>query len=204
MFWIHGGALVVGESDDYDPVKLVTDNNVIVVTTNYRLGYLGFLAEAGLDAEGHLAGNYGILDQQFAMSWVRTNISAFGGDPARVTMFGQSAGGLSTLSNLVSPTAYGLFSRAIVQSGAYVTGLQLPTLAQGEVNGATIAQDLGCAVSDTACLRAASVDDLVTLAGAAGLSLTPFVDGTTLPLSPGAALQSGHFKPRARHERLHA
>ncbi len=193
MFWIHGGALVVGESDDYDPVKLVTDNNVIVVTTNYRLGYLGFLAEAGLDAEGHLAGNYGIQDQQFALNWVRTNIAGFGGDPARVTIFGQSAGGLSTLSNLVSPTAYGLFSRAIIQSGAYVTGLQLPTLAQGEANGATIAQDLGCDVADTACLRAASVASLVALSGTAGLSLTPFVDGTTLPLSPGAALQGGHF-----------
>ncbi len=193
MFWIHGGALLVGESDDYDPVGLVTNNDVIVVTTNYRLGYLGFLATSGLDAEGHLLGNYGLQDQQFALDYVRTNIAAFGGDPSRVTMFGQSAGGLSTLSNLVSPTASGLFSRAIIESGAYVTGLQFPSVSQAETTGAAIAQALGCSPTDTACLRAASVSSIVTLDGAAGLSLTPIVDGTTLPLSPGPALQTGKF-----------
>ena len=132
MVWIHGGALVVGESEGYDPVKLVTNGDVIVVTINYRLGYLGFLAEAGLDAEGHVAANYGLLDQQFALDWVRRNVAGFGGDPSKVTVFGKSAGGLSVLSNLVSPTAHGLFNRAIVESGAYA--LKLPSLATAETS----------------------------------------------------------------------
>ena len=191
MLWIHGGALVVGESDSYDPVRLVTKGNVIVVTINYRLGYFGFLATTGLDAEGHLAGNYGLLDQQFAMDWVRRNIAGFGGDPTQVTIFGQSAGGLSVLSNLVSPTAYGLFSQAIVQSGAYA--LSLPTLAQSESTGATVASGLGCAPTDTACLRAASTAAVLQTETNAGLSVTTIVDGTTLPLSINTALKTGQF-----------
>ena len=191
MFWIHGGALVEGESNDYDAVKLVDPGQVIVVTINYRLGYLGFLAEAGLDAEGHLAGNYGLLDQQFALDWVRRNIAGFGGDPNQVTMAGESAGGLSVLSNLVSPTAYGLFSGAIVESGGYA--LNLPTLAQSEATGAAMAQALGCAVADTACLRAASVQNVLASQASAGLSVTTIVDGTTLPLSINTALSTGKF-----------
>src|SRR5207247_4907546 len=120
MVWIHGGALFLGESDDYDPTKLVRDGDVIVVTINYRLGFLGFLAHPALSAESpdHASGNYGLMDQQFALQWVQRNIIAFGGDPNKVTIFGQSAGGLSVLSHLASPRAAGLFHRAIVQSGA--------------------------------------------------------------------------------------
>ncbi len=190
MVWIHGGALVVGESDGYDPVQLVQDG-VIVVTINYRLGYFGFLAASGLDAEGHVAANYGLQDQQFALDWVRRNIAGFGGDPTRVTIFGESAGGLSVLSNLASPTAYGLFSTAIVESGAYA--LDLPTLSQAETVGAAVAGGLGCAAADTACLRSASVQQVLAQEATAGLSVTTIVDGTTLPLSINAALQSGRF-----------
>lgn len=191
MFWIHGGALVVGESDDYDPVRLVTGGNVIVVTINYRLGYFGFLAETGLDAEGHVAGNYGLLDQQFALDWVRRNIARFGGDPSRITIAGESAGGLSVLSNLVSPSAYGLFDRAIIESGGYA--LSLPTLAQAEGVGAVIAGGLGCQPADTACLRAASADQILAQEASAGLSVTTIVDGTTLPQSINTALAAGQF-----------
>ena len=191
MLWIHGGALVVGESDSYDPVRLVTKGDVIVVTINYRLGYFGFLATSGLDAEGHLAGNYGLLDQQFAMDWVRRNIAGFGGDPTQVTIFGESAGGLSVLSNLVSPTAYGLFNQAIVESGAYA--LDLPTLAQSESTGAAVASGVGCAPGDPACLRAASTTAVLQTEANAGLSVTTIVDGTTLPASINAALKAGHF-----------
>ena len=191
MVWIHGGALLVGESEDYDPVRLVTKGGVIVVTINYRLGYFGFLATAGLDAEGHTAANYGLQDQQFAMDWVRRNIAGFGGDPANVTIFGESAGGLSVLSNLASPTAHGLFGRAIVESGAYA--LNLPTLSQAETAGAAVASALNCAPSDTACLRAASVASVLQTEATAGLSVTTIVDGTTLPLSLNTALKSGHF-----------
>ena len=191
MVWIHGGALVVGESDSYDPVRLVTKGDVIVVTINYRLGYFGFLATSGLDAEGHLAGNYGLLDQQFAMDWVRRNIAGFGGDPANVTIFGESAGGLSVLSNLVSPTAYGLFNAAIVESGAYA--LSLPSLAQAESTGASVASGLGCAPTDTACLRAANTQAVLATEASAGLSITTIVDGTTLPASINTALKAGQF-----------
>ncbi len=191
MVWIHGGALVVGESEGYDPVKLVTNGDVIVVTINYRLGYLGFLAEAGLDAEGHVAANYGLLDQQFALDWVRRNVAGFGGDPSKVTIFGESAGGLSVLSNLVSPTAHGLFNRAIVESGAYA--LKLPSLATAETSGNAVAASAGCNASDTSCLRQLSVEQLLTLAAAPGVSVTTIVDGTTLPLSIDVALRTGSF-----------
>ena len=191
MVWIHGGALVVGESDAYDPARLVNDGNIIFVSINYRLGYLGYLATAGLDAEGHLAANYGLQDQQFALDWVQRNIAGFGGDPKRVTVSGESAGGLSTLSNLVSPTAYGLFSRAIVESGAYA--LTLPTLAQAEASGAAIASGAGCQPTDTTCLRALTVPQVLTAEASAGLSVTTIVDGTTLPLSINTALKSGRF-----------
>jgi para-nitrobenzyl esterase len=102
MVWIHGGALTVGESDDYIPTKLVHRGRVIVVTINYRLGALGFLAHPALSTESphHISGNYGILDQQFALKWVKRNISAFGGDPQTVTLFGESGGGLSIFSQL--------------------------------------------------------------------------------------------------------
>ena len=191
MVWIHGGALVVGESEDYNPVKLVNDGNTIVVTINYRLGYLGYLATAGLDAEGHVAANYGLQDQQFALDWVRRNIAGFGGDPSNVTVFGESAGGLSTLSNLASPTAHGLFNKAIVESGAYA--LNLPSLAAAEVSGATVAAALGCVATDTACLRGASLSSILAQESSPTLSITTIVDGTTLPQSIDAAFSSGNF-----------
>jgi para-nitrobenzyl esterase len=191
MVWIHGGALVVGESDDYDPAPLIAQNNVVVVTINYRLGYLGYLAVAGLDAEGHTAANYGLMDQQFALDWVNRNIAGFGGDPGNVTVFGESAGGLSTLSNVISPTAHGLFNKAIVESGAY--SIQLPTLAQAETAGDALATALGCSDTDTACLRGVPVANILAQQSSPTLSLTTIVDGTTLPLSINAAFSSGHF-----------
>jgi para-nitrobenzyl esterase len=191
MFWIHGGALVVGESDDYDPAPLLAANNVIVVTINYRLGYLGYLAESGLDAEGHEDANYGLMDQQAALSWVRNNIAGFGGDPNNITVFGESAGGLSTLSNLVSPTAHGLFTQAIVESGSYA--VQLPSLSTAETAGNAVATALGCTPTDTACLRALPVSSILNQQTSPTLSLTTIVDGTLLPLSINTALQSGHF-----------
>jgi len=120
MFWIHGGGLVVGESDGYDPSPLVAQG-VVVVTINYRLGELGFLAHPALAAESPTgaSGNYGLMDQQAALRWVQRNIRAFGGDPDNVTIFGQSAGALSVHSQLASPLAAGLFHKAIVESGAY-------------------------------------------------------------------------------------
>ncbi len=191
MVWIHGGALVLGESDDYDPKPLLATQHVIVVTLNYRLGYLGYLAETGLDAEPHLKANYGLMDQQAALAWVHRNIAAFGGNPANVTLFGESAGGLSTLSNLISPAAADMFSQALVESGSYA--VQLPSLAQSEASGDEIAAALGCVPTDTACLRAAPVSAILGQETNSSLTLTTIVDGTLLPQSINTALQSGSF-----------
>jgi para-nitrobenzyl esterase len=193
MVWIHGGSLLVGESDDYNPIKLV-QRGVIVVTINYRLGALGFLAHPALTGESpdQISGNYGIGDQQAALKWVRRNIRAFGGNPENVTIFGESAGGLSTLVHLVSPTAGGLFHRAIVESGAY--DLTQPTLAQGEATGINFANTVGCNQPNSAdvltCLRGLPVS---TIRAHQNPTPAPKVDGKVLTQSVGAALGSGQF-----------
>ena len=190
MFWIHGGSLDVGESDDYLPPALVS-HGVIVVTTNYRLGLLGFLVHPALAFEADGAGpfvNYGIRDQQAALKWVRNNIQAFGGNPYNVTVFGESAGGLSTLVQIVSPLAKDLINKAIVESGAY--GLAIGSLAENEAAGTAIATALGCSDQSAACLRALPVSTL--LAHDAGIYY-PTVDGKVLPMSIGPALASGQF-----------
>jgi para-nitrobenzyl esterase len=198
MVWIHGGALVTGESNEYDAAKLV-QRGVVVVTVNYRLGALGFLAHPALTGESsdRISGNYGIQDQQAALRWVRRNIRAFGGDPDKVTLFGESAGGLSTIVNLVSPTAHGLFHRAIVESGAYMQAQ--PTLAQTEAAGAKFASAVGCnqpkPADVLACLRGLSVSTILANQALtfAGLGPAPSVDGKVLTQSVGAALGSGQF-----------
>ncbi len=200
MVWIHGGALVVGESNEYNASKLVA-RGVIVVTINYRLGALGFLAHPALTAESadHISGNYGIEDQQEALRWVRRNIRAFGGNPEKVTVFGESAGGLSTFTNLVSPTAGGLFHRAIVESGAYMQ--TFPTLAQAETGGTSFANAVGCNQSTpaavAACLRALPVATILAnqalIFPPGTLGPSPNVDGKVLKQSIGPALASGQF-----------
>jgi para-nitrobenzyl esterase len=193
MVWIHGGALAVGESDEFDATKLV-QRGVVVVTINYRIGALGFLAHPALSGESpeHASGNYGIEDQQAALKWVRRNISAFGGNPEKVTVFGESAGGLSTFVNLVSPTARGLFQRAIVESGAYMQ--TQPTLAQAEAAGTNFANAVRCnqpkPADVLACLRALPVS---TILGVASFSPAPTVDGKVLTQSIAPALASGQF-----------
>lgn len=193
MFWIHGGGLTVGESDDYDPTRLV-NQGVVVVTINYRLGFLGFLAHPALTAESpdHASGDYGLMDQQRALRWVKQNIAKFGGDPGNVTIFGQSAGGLSVHAQLASPLAAGLFSRAIAQSGAYA--LTLPSLASAESRGATFAENnLGCGSQTAACLRALPVDNLLAAQPTTEGSVLPNVDGKVLTQSIKPAFESGQF-----------
>src|SRR5947208_6294913 len=189
MVWIHGGVFTVGESDDYIPTKLVEQGDVIVVTINYRLGALGFLAHPALTAESpdHVSGNYGIMDQQFALRWVRRNIAAFGGNRHNVTIFGESAGGLSVLSNLTSPTAAGLFHQAIVESGAYM--LALPTLADAESQSTAFANSVGCTDQTVECLRSTSVETILANQG----DVSPNADGKVLPLSLDTAFATGQF-----------
>jgi para-nitrobenzyl esterase len=116
LVWIHGGGFTQGAGRDYDPTKLAADG-IVVVTINYRLGALGFLAHPALASRpGGPSGNYGLMDQQAALRWVQRNIDRFGGDPGVVTIAGESAGGLAVLMHLVSPSSRGLFQRAIVTS----------------------------------------------------------------------------------------
>ena len=193
MVWIHGGAFVVGLSDTFDPTKLV-DEDVVVVTLNYRLGILGYLAHPALSAESpdDASGNYGFLDQQAALDWVRRNIKHFGGNPDNVTIFGESAGGLSVHTQLASPLAAGLFDRAIIQSGAYQ--LNTATLTVAESRGSNFAASVGCATAAdvAACLRALPVATLLAYP-LAGQIAAPNVGGKVLTQSIGAALQNGQF-----------
>jgi para-nitrobenzyl esterase len=193
MVWIHGGAFLNGASDDYDPVRLV-QKGIVVVTINYRLGALGFLAHPALTAEGGgSSSNYGLMDQQAALGWVNRNIRKFGGDAQNVTIFGESAGGFSVLAHLVSPGSAGLFERAISQSGSY--GLSNPSLSTAETQGTATAQGVGCgAAADVlACLRAASPSELNAALPLPTGELTPPVDGRVLPKTLGAAIASGEF-----------
>src|SRR5262250_1293959 len=190
MFWIHGGGLVVGESDGYDPSNLVAQN-VIVVTINYRIGELGFLAHSALTAESSngASGNYGLLDQQAALRWVQRNIRAFGGNPDNVTIFGESAGGLSVHAQLASPLAAHLFHKAIVESGAY--SLVQPSLSAAEATGAAFAASAGCADQSTACLRSLPVAAI--LAHQPGGTMVPNLDGSVLPRTVLDAFTNGPF-----------
>jgi para-nitrobenzyl esterase len=188
MVWIHGGALVTGESDDYDPTALASDG-VTVVTINYRLGALGFLAHPALaDANGQ-SGDYGLQDQQAALRWVRRNIAAFGGNSRDVTVFGESAGGLSTLSQVASPQARGLFERAIVESGSY--NLNQAPLASAEAAGEAFAATAGCASQTAACLRSLPVATILASQNAGGY--TPNINSEVLPQSLATAFATGDF-----------
>jgi len=188
LVWIHGGGLVQDGARNYDGSKLAADGTV-VVTINYRLGALGFLAHPALASRpGGAAGNYGLMDQQAALRWVQANIAQFGGDPNHVTIAGQSAGGLSVLAQLVSPGARGLFQRAIVQSGTFALTQQ--PLATAEAAGQTFAKNVGCADQTAACLRSVPVSDLVS---DFGVAIPGVVDGSVLTQSIGTALARGQF-----------
>jgi len=191
MVWIHGGSLFVGESDDYDPTRLVEREDVVVVTINYRLGVLGFLPHPALSAEASYggSGNYGFMDQQAALQWVQRNIRFFGGDPGRVTIFGESAGGLSVHAQLASPGAAGLFHRAIVQSGAYAVAATVP-LATGEARGVVFANMVGCPDQTAACLRSVPVE---TLLAKQATNYTGSIDGKVLTQTIRDALAKGEF-----------
>jgi para-nitrobenzyl esterase len=188
MVWIHGGSLVTGSGDLYDPTDLVR-NGVVVVTINYRLGAFGFLAHpAFADSPGAPSGDYGLMDQQAALRWVARNIDRFGGNSRDVTIFGESAGGLSVFSHLASPTARGLFDRAIAQSGAYA--LTQEPLAAAEAAGQTFAAAAGCADQSAACLRALPVS---TVLARQESGYVPNIDGRVLTQSLGTAFATGQF-----------
>jgi para-nitrobenzyl esterase len=221
FIWIHGGALISGAGSDYDPTVMVAENNIIVVTINYRLGSLGFLAAGALAAtEANAfqnvgdAGNYGLMDQQFAMAWVQDNIAAFGGNPAAVTIGGESAGGLSVSTHLASTNTFRrltgqderhlhrrraqpLFHGAIIESGGYMYH-NVPSLATYETLSNAFAQkDANAFCGGTlslACLQGLTTTQLFaneSLFG--GVGIAPNFGTKILPLDLHTAFSTDQF-----------
>jgi para-nitrobenzyl esterase len=196
MVWIHGGGFIGGSGamNLYAGAPLAARGDVVVVTANYRLGILGFLASADLaDADaGNASGNWGLLDQVAALRWIRDNIAGFGGDPDNVTVFGESAGGMSVSDLLAMPSAKGLFRRAIVQSGPP----NAVSLDRAEAITAKLVAELG--VTSAAALRdlptQALLDaqaKLVAERRTEGLPLLPVVDEVSIPVAPQRAIAGG-------------
>lgn len=186
IVWLHGGSLRIGGSSLplYDGSNYA-GRGVVFVSVNYRLGPLGWLAHEDLSAESlaGISGNYGLLDQIAALEWVRDNIAAFGGDPAKVTVMGESAGALATTYLMVSPEARGLFAKAVIQSTNLRSFPKLSQINNGtpsaERIGAELLTDLGA--SDVAAARELDAQDLTDRATAAGFIPQGTIDGVLLP-----------------------
>lgn len=200
FFWIHGGALVSGSSREamYDG-KRMAERGVIVVSINYRLGVLGWLAHPGLSAESaqHVSGNYGLLDQIAALQWVRYNIGAFGGDPGNVTIAGESAGGLSVMYLLESSLARGLYAKAIAESGYMISMPELKKSVFGAPSAEAAGQMLAGAVQapDIATLRGMDAQTLTDAAAKLGYGPWGTVDGMVLPQQMTTAFDQGKQAP---------
>ena len=191
MVWIHGGGFFAGfGGEERHNGSVLAAKGAVVVTLNYRLGAFGFLAHPALAAGSpeHASGNYGLLDQVAALEWVRRHIARFGGDPARVTIFGESAGGMSVGALIGSPLARGLFHRAILESGTG-TGGAVARRDSAEAAGLRLAAALGITGTDAAAaarLRSVSADTILAaakrVAGDIGRPIFwPVVDGYVLP-----------------------
>jgi len=200
MVWLYGGGFVGGSGsfDIYDGSNLASRQEVVVVTLNYRLAALGFMALPELkdeDPKGS-TGNYGIQDQARALEWVRDNISAFGGDPQNVTVFGQSAGGMSVCSLLVSPEAKGLFQHAMIMSGPCRL---MTSLEDGYRKSREFAGTMGCAGPDlVGCLRSQPMGAFLQKTGndlfSGGVAWSPTIDGSFLPDTPVKMIQAGNYQ----------
>lgn len=201
MVWIHGGGFTSGSSSVavYDGAKLAA-KGVVVVSINYRVGYLGSLASPEFRSAG--GGNFGIQDQISALNWVRRNIGAFGGDPRQVTVAGQSAGAFSVHYLMLAPAAQGLFRRAIAQSGTGLGAgfdLWLDQRDQAERNAERFLEASGVtSVAQARMLPLARLSAGYAKAGGipgspGGFRIKPYADGATLPLDPAAALRAGRY-----------
>lgn len=204
MVWLHGGAYTFGSSSQplFDAASFVTRGDVVIVTVNYRLGAFGFLDLAGLLPEGGFDRNLAVKDALLALRWVQENISAFGGDAGRVTVFGESAGGGLVTTLLATPSAEGLFTRAIAQSSP--ASSMYGTERARDV-AARFVHELGIDSTDAAAvagaLRAASVDDIVAASmsvyaavpdeAPGTLAFAPVIDGELIPEAPVTVLREG-------------
>jgi para-nitrobenzyl esterase len=186
FFWIHGGSLTWGASCEphYDGTRLA-ERGIVVVTINYRLGILGWLAHPELSAESSLgiSGNYGLLDQIEALRWVKKNIGTFGGDPSDVTIAGESAGALSVMYLMAAPAARGLFTKAIAESAYMISSPELKQRKYGspsaEESGLTLVNQLHA--PSIAALRAMDPGRLTEAAAAVGFGPWGAIDGHLLP-----------------------
>ncbi|HEV2598002.1 carboxylesterase/lipase family protein [Sphingopyxis sp.] len=200
IVWIHGGALLSGYSHEamYDGAKLA-GRGAIVVSINYRLGALGYLAHPALSAEtpDGVSGNYGLLDQIAALEWVKANIGAFGGDAGNVTIAGESAGALSVMYLMTAPRARGLFHKAIAQSAYMISTPSLKEARHGEIPaeamGAKVAAAVGAA--DLAALRAMDAGVLTDNALKAGYFPWGTIDGKILPRQIADSFDRGEQAP---------
>ncbi|HKF46603.1 MAG TPA: carboxylesterase family protein [Terracidiphilus sp.] len=193
VVYIHGGGFTEGSGgvEIYDGEHLA-QTGLVLVTINYRLGIFGFFAHPDLTAESahHTSGNYALLDQIAALAWVKSNIRAFGGDPTRVTIWGQSAGAFSVNDLLASPLAAGLFQRAMADSGIGLASLPMQTLQAAEQSGTQFAAARHA--SSLKDLRAIPAADLLN---ATGPRFGPIVDGYVLPASPSDPSAAGNDVP---------
>jgi para-nitrobenzyl esterase len=203
MFWLHGGGNEGGTASSalYKDGTLV-QHGIVLVTVNYRLGVFGFFAHPGLtrESEHHASGNYGLMDQIAALQWVRANIAKFGGDPANVTVFGQSAGAQDTSLLMTSPLSKSLFQRAIAESGAAINPM-MPSLSQSEQAGEKLGAKLQAPSGNDAIglLRQLSSTDLLKAASNRAPDepspTGPNIDGWVIPRSPAAVFAEGQEAP---------
>ena len=204
LVWIHGGAFIFGEGLQADGGTagdvLAARHGLVVVSMNYRLGAYGFLAHPALGAEDDASGNYGLADQIAALEWVRRNIAAFGGDASNVTIAGESAGGRSVCTHLVSDRTSDLFHAAVVQSG--LCDATVETIAQGEAQGLALASALGCADGDVlSCLRSKTPDEIRAAEPSSGSSV---IDWTAWGPHAGGAIVPGQFRARVEAGLFHS
>ncbi|KAM4833751.1 acylcarnitine hydrolase-like [Thomomys bottae] len=192
MVWIHGGGMVTGMASLYDGSKLAATEDVVVVAIQYRLGVPGFFSTG----DQHATGNWGFLDQVAALRWVQQNIAHFGGNPNRVTIFGESAGGISVSSHVMSPMSQGLFHGAIMESGVAL----LPDLvsSSSEAVSSMVVNLSGCELMDSEalvnCLRGKSEEEMLAITKTFNF-IPAVVDGVFLPRHPMELLASADFHP---------
>jgi len=200
MVYLHGGAFTVGAGANYDPSRLAVEQDRVVVTVNFRLGALGWLALREFDDQGEgVGGNWGLMDQQAALRWIQNNIAAFGGDPTDVTLFAESSGGWSACYLMASLGSEGLYSRVILQSGPCLEPTSLNAAADQALSGWLFAGHLGCQGPDVAtCLRRTPAWRIArgasTRSGINGPgSWGPVYGDAMVPLSPPEAFAKGAF-----------
>ena len=193
LVYFFGGGFVAGDGSEprYDGESLAA-KGIVAVTVSYRLGIFGFLAHPELTGESphHASGNYALLDQSAALHWVQRNIAAFGGDPGKVTIAGESAGSIAVSAQMASPLSKDLIAGAIGESGSILGALPAIPLADAEAQGTKFASSIGAA--DIAALRAMPADKLLEAAGKQGAPrFSPTVDGYFFPESPLAIFTAG-------------